>query len=65
MRITAADGLIRVSMSDDGVGFVHDPASPWLGVKGSIVGRMEELGGSATIDSAPDRGTEVVLRWPS
>lgn len=65
VRITAADGLIRVSVSDDGVGFVHDPASPRLGVKGSIVGRMEELGGSATIDSAPDRGTEVVLRWPS
>lgn len=64
VRITADDGLIRVSVRDDGVGFVRDPASPRLGVKGSIVDRMEELGGSATIDTAPTYGTEVVLRWP-
>jgi signal transduction histidine kinase len=61
VRITVADGLIRVSVRDDGVGFVRDPASPRLGVQGSIVDRMEELGGSATIDSAPGQGTEVVL----
>jgi signal transduction histidine kinase len=61
VRITLADEQIRVSVSDDGVGFVRDPASPRLGIKGSIVDRMEELGGSATIDSAPNRGTEVIL----
>lgn len=56
----------RATITDDGRGF--DPAkvpANRLGLRRSVVGRLEELGGSATIESAPSRGTRVVLDWPS
>lgn len=65
VRITLSENLIRVSVRDDGVGFVPDPRSPRLGVRRSILGRMADLGGSARIDSVPGRGTEVILTWPT
>lgn len=65
IRITLTDDRIRVSVHDDGVGFVPDPHSPRLGVRRSIVARMEDLGGSARIESAPGEGTAVILTWPT
>ena len=65
VQITLADGLIRVAVHDDGVGFVPDPHCPRLGVRRSIVGRMDDLGGSARIESAPGKGTGVILTWPT
>jgi signal transduction histidine kinase len=35
-----------------------------LGVTQSIVGRMREVGGTATVTSRPGEGTEVDLRVP-
>ncbi|MFC4563086.1 PspC domain-containing protein [Nocardiopsis mangrovi] len=35
-----------------------------MGVRGSIIGRMERHGGSARIRTAPGEGTEVQLRMP-
>jgi signal transduction histidine kinase len=35
-----------------------------LGVSQSIHGRLRDLGGTATIRSAPGEGTEVELRLP-
>jgi signal transduction histidine kinase len=34
------------------------------GIAQSIEGRMERVGGTAVIDTAPGRGTEVQLRVP-
>ncbi|MFT4166604.1 MAG: ATP-binding protein [Microlunatus sp.] len=53
---------LRIEVSDDGRGF--DPQtvpSRCLGVRLSIIQRMRDAGGSAVIDSAPGRGTRVVL----
>lgn len=65
VAITLSPNLIKVSVRDDGVGFTPDPHSQRLGVQRSIIDRMADLGGSARIDSAPGRGTEVVLTWPT
>lgn len=54
-----------VTISDDGAGFDPDRVSERrLGVRESIVGRMSDVGGTATVDSHPGRGTRVRLVWP-
>jgi signal transduction histidine kinase len=57
------DGTVQVNVRDRGVGF--DPARPRTGgVPDSIVSRIESVGGSARIRSAPGEGTEVEIRVP-
>jgi signal transduction histidine kinase len=58
---------VTVTVRDDGSGFEVsrlDEARRGgrLGVAQSIIGRMAGVGGTAVVDSAPDRGTEVELR---
>ena len=58
------NGLV-VEVSDQGRGF--DPrlvAASRRGIRESILGRMEAVGGDAEVISAPGEGTRVVLRWP-
>jgi signal transduction histidine kinase len=58
----SSNGRTQVFVRDRGPGF--DPArlpSDRRGVRESIVGRMERHGGSATITSSADTGTEVEL----
>lgn len=55
---------VGVSIKDNGTGF--DPAlvsDRRLGIRVSIIGRMEAAGGSATVHSAGRAGTEVRLDW--
>jgi signal transduction histidine kinase len=60
----AADGEFRVIVSDTGVGFDRTMASPArLGVRHSIIERVTDQGGHASIQSAPGEGTVVELRW--
>ncbi|MEL4504377.1 ATP-binding protein [Luteococcus sp. H138] len=55
----------RVEVSDDGLGFVPDRLPrQGLGLRHSIVARMEDVGGAAKVTSAPRRGTTVTLTWP-
>jgi len=58
-RTTSAS--VFVSVKDDGTGFDPDSAIESIGISSSIRGRIEESGGAAHIDSAPGRGTEVLL----
>ena len=63
-----ADEVV-VSVRDEGPGFAAGrlaaaAAQGRMGVARSITGRVEDLGGSVVIDSAPGRGTEVELRVP-
>lgn len=58
---------VTVTVRDDGPGFAPDRLvqagrEGRLGVTQSIIGRMNGLGGSASVESAPGRGTEVELR---
>jgi len=63
-----ADDEIVITVRDDGVGFVFDEArlraEGKLGVLISMKSRIEELGGSMRIDTAPGKGTEVEFRLP-
>jgi signal transduction histidine kinase/phage shock protein PspC (stress-responsive transcriptional regulator) len=55
----------EVFVRDRGAGF--DPAAiavDRMGVRASIIARVERHGGTATIRSAPGEGTEVALRVP-
>ncbi|GLZ03498.1 histidine kinase [Actinomadura sp. NBRC 104412] len=63
------DGRITVSVRDDGPGMPRDrlaeaAADGRLGVAQSIRGRVRDLGGTVTVDSAPGRGTEIEMTVP-
>jgi signal transduction histidine kinase len=53
----------EVFVRDEGPGFDPDTVpTERRGIRDSIRGRMEAVGGGAAIDTAPGRGTEVALR---
>ncbi|MCK0439985.1 PspC domain-containing protein [Gordonia alkaliphila] len=59
------DEHVEVFIRDRGVGFDLDAVDDdRQGISGSITGRMERAGGSATVRSAPGQGTNVTLRLP-
>jgi len=64
----ALDGELVISIRDDGGGFDYDEPrlarEGKLGLLKSMKGRIEELGGSMQVHSAPGRGTEVEFRVP-
>jgi signal transduction histidine kinase/phage shock protein PspC (stress-responsive transcriptional regulator) len=56
---------VEVFVRDRGVGFDPDAiAEDRMGLRGSIVGRVERHGGTARVRSAPGDGTEVALTMP-
>jgi len=60
----AADGELRVIVRDAGAGFdgvVVGPAR--LGLRHSIIERVTDQGGYASVQSVPGEGTVVELRW--
>ena len=60
-----SDGVC-VTVRDTGLGF--DPASvdpARLGLRRSIIERVADWGGQASIQSRPGQGTVVSLRWPA
>lgn len=56
------DETLQVSVRDRGSGF--DADSVGEGVSRRIVGRIEDIGGTVSIDSAPGSGTSVLMRVP-
>jgi signal transduction histidine kinase len=60
---------VAITVRDDGVGFDVDEerlsADGRLGITRSMRGRVEQLGGTMRIKSAPGRGTEVEFRIPA
>ena len=61
VRCESAEGGVRVVVSDDGVGVDLAHAVAGIGLRHSIIGRMATSGGSASVASAPGRGTLVTL----
>ena len=64
-RGRSAEGRAEVFVRDRGIGF--DPtkvAEDRMGVRGSIVERVERHGGRAEVRSSPGEGTEVRLSMP-
>jgi signal transduction histidine kinase len=63
------DGAVTVTVRDDGAGMPSGRLADAeregrLGVAASIRGRIEDVGGSVSVLSAPGEGTEVELRVP-
>jgi signal transduction histidine kinase len=59
------DAQIEVSVRDRGNGFVLAEVNPdRLGVRNSILARMERRGGQAEVISRPNWGTEIRLKLP-
>ncbi|MFE4639330.1 sensor histidine kinase, partial [Streptomyces sp. NPDC056773] len=55
-----------LSVTDDGAGFVTEELrESSVGVRRSMMRRMEAVGGRAEIRSTPGRGTTVRLEWPA
>jgi len=59
------DGSVFVSVKDDGTGFDPTATAEGAGIRGSIRGRVAEVGGRVEIDGRPGRGTEVRLWAPA
>jgi signal transduction histidine kinase len=59
----AEPGGLSIFVRDRGRGFVLDAVPPHrLGVRQSIIGRMDRIGGQARIRTAPGEGTEVEIQ---
>jgi signal transduction histidine kinase len=64
VKLTLAGGAANLEISDDGVGFDPSLASPGgFGLRG-MRERVERLGGSLRIVSAPGTGTQVLAEVP-
>lgn len=59
------NGGLKFTVADDGTGFRTDRVSRnRIGISTSIMARVESVGGKVEINSAPGKGTRVVMRWP-
>ncbi len=65
VTVETRDGGVAVTARDSGAGFDMDRGRPGFGIGESIVGRMAEVGGTATIESRPGGGTRVTLWVPA
>ena len=64
VTLTSDTRGVTIEVNDNGCGF--DPTVAGRGrhgVSGSIVTRMQDVDGHATVDSAPGEGTCITLRW--
>jgi signal transduction histidine kinase len=64
VRVASVDGGVEVTVRDHGCGFLPDRPAGGFGIAQSIVGRMRDVGGRATVWSAPDHGTRVIVWGP-
>lgn len=56
-------GGLTVKVADEGVGFNARTAHDGLGLPWSMRDRIEQVGGTIDIDSAPGEGTSVKIEW--
>jgi PAS domain S-box-containing protein len=64
VRIGSRSTMVRMEISDDGVGFDPHSRTDGLGLAG-MAARAERLGGSVGVESAPGRGTLVTAMLPA
>lgn len=65
VTISGTETTVRAMVTDAGVGFaIDDVDSARLGLKESVIGRLDEVGGSARLFSSPGQGTTVLLEVP-
>jgi signal transduction histidine kinase len=67
VSIRIVNGVLRVAIRDDGIGFrIDGENSPTAGTRGlrGLRERAERTGGCCQVSSAPGQGTTVELEWP-
>jgi signal transduction histidine kinase len=65
LRVAPTNGGVAVVVRDHGRGFAPGPTRSGFGLRQSIVGRMRDAGGRATVESSPGNGTRVLLWVPA
>jgi signal transduction histidine kinase len=63
IRLSSGDGELRFEVTDDGRGFDRSITSYGTGLQG-MSDRVDAIGGSIEVESAPGRGTTVIGRLP-
>jgi signal transduction histidine kinase len=64
LHLKVSEGGVKVVVKDDGRGFrMSRVPKNRLGVRASIIKRMESVGGRAFIDSRPGAGATIILEW--
>ena len=64
VRLKATAREIKIVIKDDGVGFWPSRVPKnRLGLRMSIIDRVEAVGGRVFIDSKPGNGASIVLEW--
>ena len=61
---TAEKEHVTVFVRDKGEGFDYAASTDGFGIENSIIRRLESIGGTASIHSAPEVGTEVEMTVP-
>lgn len=56
---------VTVAVVDQGCGFDPATAPAGYGIRHSIVGRLADAGGQASVNGHPGQGTRVDLAWPA
>ena len=64
VRVEASDHRVLVTVADDGAGFDPARARRGLGLA-NMAGRVEAVGGSFNLDTAPGKGTVVRASFPA
>lgn len=64
LHTESGEGFLEIRIMDHGRGFKSNRVSRnRLGLRLSIIGRVESVGGQATVNTQPGVGTEVILKW--
>jgi signal transduction histidine kinase len=64
-RLTTRNGVLRLAISDNGVGFAPGRGTePGHGGLRNMAERAQSLGGRLSLESAPGKGTSVVVEVP-
>jgi signal transduction histidine kinase len=64
VNLRSDDEGVRVIVRDRGVGFEQSSSTKGFGLKNSIIARLAEVGGVASVESAPGQGTKITLWAP-
>jgi len=64
VRATPSKGGIQVTIRDHGCGFVGNASTHGVGLRGSVIERMQRVSGTAEVWSQPGAGTRVTLWAP-
>ncbi|MFM7014216.1 MAG: sensor histidine kinase [Actinomycetota bacterium] len=64
VRLRGQQFGLKIVISDDGPGFrVNQVPKDRLGLRESIIGRVEKVGGKVFLNTKPGGGTTVVIEW--